>query len=172
MATSTAYVLLKSYGYKYTFDGVTSISHALSLRVSTDSDSSETSDYVNHAKNEPDVLTLSVVASDANVPVIGWSRQTLTSLAQIKENRMLCKVYTSLRTYDNMLLSSISVQQDDSCPDGWVGTLTFTHVNPPEGSSVNTYSSAAVSSGISAVKNLGSQDSSAMQTILNNAGIG
>ena len=38
MATSTAYVLLKDAGYKYTFDGVTSISHALTLKVSTEPD--------------------------------------------------------------------------------------------------------------------------------------
>ena len=88
MATSTAYILVKQLGYKYSFDGVTSISHAMSLKISTDSDSWDGSDYVNNARNEPDVVTLSVVASDASTPVLGWSRQMLTSLAQIKEYRM------------------------------------------------------------------------------------
>ena len=69
MPSSTAYILVKKVGFKYSFDGVTSISHALSLKVNTDSDSSEGSDYVNNARNEPDVLTLSVAASDASVPV-------------------------------------------------------------------------------------------------------
>ncbi len=171
MATSTAYVLLKDAGYKYTFDGVTSISHALTLKVSTEPDGDENADYVNHAKNEPDVLTLSVVASDAHVPVIGWSRQVLTSLCQIKEHRLLCKVFTSLRVYDNMLLTSLSVQQDDSCPDGWTGTLTFTHVNPPAAAYTDGYSSSPVSTGASAAKSLGRQDGSVMTTILREAGI-
>ena len=78
MATSTAYVLVKQYGYRYSFDGVTSISHVLSLRIATDSESEDMTDYVNNARNEPDVVTLSVTASDANVPVVGWSRQTNT----------------------------------------------------------------------------------------------
>ena len=103
MNTSTAYILVKQSGYRYSFDGVISMSHALSLKVSTDSDSSDSGDYVNHARNEPDVVTLSVVASDANVPVAGWSRQTLDSLAQVKSRRLLCQVVTSLRTYDNKI---------------------------------------------------------------------
>ena len=65
-ATSTAYVLVKSAGYRYTFDGVISTAHSLNLKISTDSDSSETSDTVNNTRNEPDVVTLSVVASDAH----------------------------------------------------------------------------------------------------------
>ena len=172
MSTSTAYVLVKDLGYRYSFDGVVSASHALALKVSTDSDSSEGSDYVNHARNEPDVLTLSVVASDANVPVIGWSRQTLASLAQIKELRLLCKVVTALRVYDNMLLTALAVQQDESCPDGWTGTLTFTQVNPPDsGAKTDDYSSAPVSSGSSAAKSAGPRDGSVLQTILREAGI-
>ena len=195
MATSTAYIILQNLGYRYSFDGVTSISHALSLKVATDSDSDEDGDYVNHAKNEPDVLTLSVVASDANAAVIGWSRQTLASLCQIKEKRFLCKVVTSLRTYDDMLLTALAVQQDDTCPDGWTGTLTFTKSNqtaayspswPSDSSSYSgsssygssasytsssSYTAKPVSSGSSAAKSAGSQDGSVLQTILREAGI-
>ena len=134
MSTSTAYILVKKVGYRYTFDGVTAISHALSLKLSTDSDGDLSSDYVNHARNEPDTVTLSVVASDAHVPVIGWSRQMMTSLCQIKELRLLCQVVTPLRAYDNMLLTALTVQQDETCPDGWTGTLTFTQADPPAAS--------------------------------------
>ena len=172
MSTSTAYVLVKKLGYRYSFDGVTAISHALNLKVSTDSDSSEGTDYVNNARNEPDVVTLSVVASDANVPVAGWSRQTLTSLCQIKELRLLCQVVTSLRSYDNMLLTSISIQQDDSCTDGWTGTLTFTHTDPPAAEvKTNDNASTPVSSGAAAARNVGNQGGSVLQTILRESGI-
>ncbi len=159
-------------GYRYTFDGVTAISHALTLKVSTDSDSSEGSDYVNNARNEPDVITLSVVASDTAVAVSGWSRQTMTSLSQIKEMRLLCQVVTSLRTYDNMLLMALSVQQDDTCPDGWIGTLTFTHTDPPAvEAKAEDYSSTPTSTGSSSAKSVGKQDGSVLQTILREAGI-
>ena len=172
MPTSTAYILVKKAGYKYSFDGVPSISHALSLKVSTDSDTSEDADYVNNARNEPDVVTLSVVASDTNVPVIGWSRQTLTSLVQIKEMRLLCKVVTNLRTYDNMLLTDLAVQQDETCPDGWTGTLTFTHTDQPaKKTKTENNSSTQSSSGSAAARSVGKQDGSVLLTNLREAGI-
>ena len=173
IATSTAYVLVKNAGYRYSFDGVTAISHALSLKVATDSESSDGSDYVNNARNEPDVITLSIVASDTNVAVSGWSRQTLTTLAQIKEYRLLCQVVTSLRSYDNMLLTALSVQQDDTCPDGWIGTLTFTQTESSASQAKSEdYSSSPTSTGSSAAQSVGTQDGSVLQTILREAGIG
>ena len=60
---------MQSTKEKFVFDGVVSIAHALTLKVSTDSDSSTGADYVNGARNEPDVVTLSVAASDVNPPV-------------------------------------------------------------------------------------------------------
>ena len=171
MPSSTAYILVKKVGYRYTFDGVTAISHALSLKLSTDSDAALSSDYVNQARNEPDTVTLSVVASDAHVPVIGWSRQMMTSLCQIKELRLLCQVVTPLRAYDNMLLTALAVQQDETCPDGWTGTLTFTRAEPQRSAKSADNSSTPVSSGSSAARNLGSRSGSVLQTILREAGI-
>ena len=173
-ATSAAAIVIQGLGTRYTFDGVTSVSHSLSLKIVTDSDSSEAADTVSNARNEPDVVTLSVVASDAHVPVAGWAAQTLRSLIQIKENRLPCQVITSLRTYDNMLLSALSVLQDDTCPDGWTGTLTFTRVEPSvAGAAVWTEdrSSAPRSAGTSAVKSAGSASGSVLQQILREAGI-
>ncbi len=132
MATSTAYILLKSSGWKYSFDGVVSIAHSLSLKVSLNSDASSGTDYVNNARNEPDVVTLSVVASDTNTAAPNGSVSMLQALAAVKEQRELCQVVTSLRTYDNMLLTDISVLQDETNPCGWSGTLTFTHTDPPD----------------------------------------
>ena len=143
MPVSTAYILVRTESdgktekkqtltRKYTFDGVVSVSHTLSLKVATDADASEDSDYVNNARNEPDVVTLSVVASDAAAGVGGASVRMLRELAEIKEKRRLCRVVTRLRTSDNMLLTDLSVLQDETCPCGWTGTLTFTQTNPPK----------------------------------------
>ena len=126
---------------------------------------------INNARNEPDVVTLSVVASDNHVPVSEWARQTMRSLAGIKENRYLCTVVTSLRTYDNMLLTGMMVLQDENCPEGWTGTLTFTHLNSAGAGHVNDQSSTPVVSGSSAVRKVGAQSGSVLQTILKEAGI-
>ena len=164
-------MIVKSLGYRYSFDGVTSISHSLSLKVNTDSDASGAADVINNARNEPDVVTLSVVASDNHVPVSGWARQTMRSLAGIKEGRYLCTVVTSLRTYDNMLLTGIMVLQDETCPEGWTGTLTFTHLNSAGAGHVENQSSTPRSAGSAAVRKVGTQSGSVLQTILKEAGI-
>ncbi len=155
--TSTAYIKVKENGKKYTFDGVVSIAHALTLKVSTDSDSSSGADYVNNARNEPDVVTLAVVASDVNSAGQGQLRE----LAEIKEKRLLCKVVTNLRTYKNMLLTDLSVLQDENCPCGWSGTLTFTQVGRGDssGGRVNDNSSTPSSTGNTAVNSGGSHNS-------------
>lgn len=176
--TSTAYILVNLLGYRYSFDGVTSISHSMSLKVATDSDTSGWADVINNARNEPDVVTLSVVASDTHVPVAGWASQTLRSLCQIKENRLLCTVVTSMRSYSDMLLTAISVLQDENAQESWSGTLTFTHFEPAAvdsgtasaGDSVQ--SSTAYSSGTASTSSAGSKDGSVLQTILREAGIG
>ena len=88
------------------------------------------------------------------------------------EYRMLCRVVTSLRTYDNMLLSALSVQQDDTCPDGWTGTLTFTRADSRASAAVSyDNSSTPVSTGSAAARNVGKQSGSVLQTILREAGI-
>ncbi len=172
MGTSTAYILLRDRGYKYTFDGVTSISHTLTLKVEKDSDAALGSDYINNARNEPDVITLSVVASDVNCPVEDWSGQVLRSLAAIKENRILCQVVTSLRSYENMLLTELSVLQDETCLYGWMGTLTFTKAEATGTTAAKTDDNASTpansgnTAGQTAVKK-----GSTFQTILREAGI-
>ena len=171
--TSSAYVIVNPGGYRFSFDGVTSIAHSLNLKIDTDAESGSDTDAVNGARNEPDTVTLSVVASDAHVPVSGWARQTLVSLAQIKRQRLKCKVVTSLRTYSNMLLTGISVLQDETCPDGWTGTLTFTKASGAGASaSTDVQSSVPRATGSSSVRSIGAGDGSVLQTILREAGIG
>ena len=143
---STAYLLVQDTKEKFSFDGVVSITHALTVKVSTDSDSSTGTDYVNNARNEPDTVTLSVISTDVNSTEKD-ERATLQALAQIKEKRRKCRLVTNLRTYKNMLLTEISAVQDESCPCGWRGTLTLTEVNRTEAGTTQDNSSTPTSTG-------------------------
>ena len=183
MSSSSVYLIVQSLGLRLYFDGVTSVSHSLSLKISTDSDSSSSgSDYTVTARNEPDTVTLSVVATDTGSSVAGWAKQTLRTLAQIKEKLLLCKVVTKYRTYSGMLLSSLDMQQDETMQDGWTGTLTFKKASgsaPAAKSGSNA--SIPVSTGNSSAKTVsakssgssgnGSSSGSVLQTVLREAGI-
>ncbi len=172
MGTSTAYILLRDWGYKYTFDGVISISHSLTLKVEKDSDAALGSEYINNARNEPDIVTLSVVASDVNSKLEDWSGQVLRSLADIKEKRILCQVVTSLRSYENMLLTELSVLQDETCPYGWMGTLTFTKAEAAGAPAEKTDDNASTPSNTGITReNAAAEKGSTFQTILREAGI-
>lgn len=177
MSVSTAYIILQKQGYKYYFDGVTAVSATLSLKVTTDSDSSSSkSDFSITARNDPDIVTLSDIATDTGSSVSGWAKQTLSSLAQIKEKLLLCKVVTPFRTYSNMLLSSISVRQDETMQDGWAGDLTFTRTSGSASTTkTSTNASVPVSSGRTAAKTVSAKSSgssgSILQTVLREAGI-
>ena len=179
MSVSTAYIILQKQGYQYYFDGVTAISATLSLRVTTDNDSSSgKSDFSITARNDPDIVTLSVIATDTGSSVSGWAKQTLRTLAQIKEKLLLCKVVTPFRTYSNMLLTSISVRQDDTMQDGWAGDLTFTRTSGSAGTAKSSdNASTPVSSGTASAKKVsakssgGTSSGSVLQTILREAGI-
>ena len=116
--TSSVRVRLPSLGYTYTFTGVLSVKHEYSLKLQTDSDSADGSDYINGARNQPDRVILSVAESDV-MHSAGWSDRMLQALESIKRNRLLCTVTTSA-------LSGLSVTVDGKSQGGWQGTLTFT----------------------------------------------
>ena len=123
--TSSVRVRLPSLGYTYTFTGVLSVKHEYSLKLQTDSDSADGSDYINGARNQPDRVVLSVAESDV-MHSAGWSDRMLQALESVKRNRILCTVVTSALTYTGMLLSGLSVTVDGKSQGGWQGTLTFT----------------------------------------------
>ena len=130
MPSSSAYITVKDYNQTYHFTGVLSVTHSLSLKVFEISDTTELGSFVNGAKNQPDKLTLSVLETDAAHSAAGWAARMLDVLASVKRQRLLCKVVTPHHTYDDMLLSGISVTQDEEHPDGWSGDLTFTEYIP------------------------------------------
>ncbi len=128
--TSSAYITVKDYNQTYHFTGVMSVTHSLSLKVFEKADATELGSFVNGAKNQPDKVTLSVLETDAAHSAAGWATRMLDVLESVKRNRLLCRVVTPHHTYDDMLLTGISVTQDEEHPDGWAGDLTFTEYIP------------------------------------------
>ena len=125
MTLSSATVYIKNYDIEYRFAGVTSVRHSLSLKIAQDSDSTEGQDYVNGARVQPDKLTLSVAETDAGFYGARPS-EMLEALDRVRRARALCLVTVGGKAYDNMLLSDLTVIQDDQTPCGWTGTLVFT----------------------------------------------
>ena len=117
---------------KYTFTGVVSLQHSMTLTTDTSEDASSGSDTLNGARNQPDTLTISVVESE----VYGKDRPSriLQALEAVKRKRLLCDISTTMRNYRSMLLSEMVVTQDASNPFGWSGNLTFTEASSSSGS--------------------------------------
>ena len=151
MPSSSAYITIKPYNQTHHFTGVVSVTHTLSLKVFETSDTTELGSYVNGAKNQPDKVTLSVIETDAAHSAAGWSARMLDILSTVRRDRLLCRVVTPHHTYDDMLLSGISVTQDEEHPDGWSGDLTFTEYIP-----LVALADTKTDDNASAVKNTGS----------------
>ncbi len=127
--SSTAYVTCDIGGkaYIYHFTGVTAIEHNLALNL--DNKSSQGSDIVNGARNLANQVTLSVVETDTEHPA-GWAARMLEAMTALKKGRHLCKVVTSMATYDRMLLTEICATQDEENQYGWSGSLAFMEYIP------------------------------------------
>lgn len=130
MPQSSAYITVKEQGTALHFTGVTEITHRLGLKIFDKADVTEAASFVNGAKNEPDKVTLSVIETDAAHAAEGWSARMLEILYSVKRNRMLCRVCTPQKTYEDMLLSGISATHSAENPDGWSGEITFTEYIP------------------------------------------
>lgn len=111
-------------GKELRFSGVTQLRHGFTAKVNVDGESGA-ADVVNGARNQPNKLTLSVLASPVGHPA-GWPRRLLECLERLKRNRTLVSVETSVFLYPRMLLSDLTVIQDDQSGDGWTGTLILT----------------------------------------------
>ncbi|MCR5566759.1 MAG: hypothetical protein K6F61_07885 [Clostridiales bacterium] len=161
-ASSAAYVACSIGGktYTYHFTGVTAIEHSLALNL--DSRASQGTDIVNGARNLAGRVTLSVVETDTEHPA-GWAARMLEAMAAIKKSRYLCRVVTSMATYDRMLLTEINATQDEENQYGWSGTLAFMEYIPvteENTKSVKTNNNSSVR------KNTGSTGSAAASPFL------
>ena len=172
MSASSAYVTCETGGktYTYHFTGVTSIEHNLALNL--DNKASQGADIVNGARNLANQVTLSVVETDVeHTP--GWAARMLECMAALKKNRILCRVVTSMATYDRMLLTEITATQDEDNQYGWSGSLAFmeyipvTEVNA-EAVKTDNNSSVRKNTGTGTTKKI---TGSAFLTLLQRAGV-
>ena len=148
--SSSVSITVPSYNYTYDLHGVLSISRSFSLKVNTKADSESGTDLINGAMNQPDKLTLTVQESDVNL-VAGWSARMMQALESIKRNRVLCDVVTPGFSYTSMLLSDLTVTEDEKSQSGWKGTLTFTQFVPPaEPEKTNDNASTTTNTGTAA----------------------
>ena len=149
-ASSSAYVSCVYGGSTYTwhFTGVTAIEHTLALNL--DNTSSQGTDIVNGARNLPDQVSLAVMETDT-AHADGWAARMLEAMAALKKNRILCRVVTSMGSYDRMLLTEITATQDGENQDGWSGQLLFTEYLPVTegtGETVKTNNNSSVQTNI------------------------
>ena len=148
---STAYVTCSVGGktYTYHFTGVTSIERNLANQV-----------------------TLSVVETDAE-HISGWAARMLACMAALKKKRVLCRVVTSMATYEDMLLTEINATQDEENQFGWSGSLAFMEYIPvteenAEALQTNTNSSVRTNTGSSGTKKI---SGTPLQQMMASAGI-
>ena len=161
-ASSTAYITCTIGGktYTYHFTGVTAIEHNLALNL--DNDSSQGTDIINGARNLANQVTLSVVETDTEHPA-GWAARMLEAMTALKKGRHLCRVVTSMATYDRMLLTEINATQDGENQYGWSGSLAFMEYIPvTEGNAQDT----KTNNNSSVRKNTGSTGSAAVSPFL------
>lgn len=169
---STAYVTCTVSGktYTYHFTGVTGIEHNLALNLNNEA--SEGSDIVNGARNLANQVTLSVVETDAE-HTSGWAARMLECMVALKKKRVLCRVVTSMATYEDMLLTEINATQDEENQFGWSGSLAFMEYIPvteenAEALKTNTNSSVRTNTGSSGTKKI---SGTPLQQMLASAGI-
>ena len=97
----------------------------MTLKTDSDAESASGIDYVNAARNAPNKVILKVIESDVG-HAAGWASRMLQALESLKRSRTLCNVVTSGFTYTSMLLTDLSVTEDEKSQSGWQGSLTFT----------------------------------------------
>ena len=127
MPKSTAYFTAQGINYTYRFCGVTEIEYNFALNI--DADTSQGGDIINGARRLPNQIRLSVVETDVSSQP-GWSASMLSALDSIRRNRVLCRVVTSMGSWENMLLSEITATQDESNQYGWAGDIVFMQYIP------------------------------------------
>ena len=139
-------------GGVYLFDGVLKIQHNISVKLEEEPEKKK-DEYVNNARNEPDKVVLDVRMSDvyyggsstadatrlneyqtqalnaAKKALIDSTKTRSTSIYQtlhwLKEQRRKLTLITTHYVYVEMIITSLTVNQDETSPCGWEGQITF-----------------------------------------------
>lgn len=141
-------------GTLYLFDGVAKIQHTFSVKIEEEPEKHK-DEFVNNARNQPDKLVLDVLMSDVYSDddsltiASGWdesiqetaynsakerlintssrSGNAVAVLRKLKEARTKLSVITPQYVHVDMILATITINQDDTCPFGWQGQIEFQH---------------------------------------------
>lgn len=139
------------------FDGVLKVQHTAALKIEDDPDNvKKGKGFVNNAKNEANEVIFNVIMSpvyttknDLAGSSGNRSKNAYSTLLEVKVARRKVQVITTLKTYNNMLIKSIQILQDETNPYGWEAEIAFHEVLTSAGkaSSGSTQSSKAVDDG-------------------------
>ena len=167
---SSVMIQIPSYGYTYTFSGVISVQHHLSLKIQTKSDSETGEDYINGARNQPDKVVLTVIESDVgHLP--GWADRMIQALDSIRKTRTLYNVVTSAKTYVNMLLTEITATVNEASQSGWQGTLTFLQATTITQTTAKTNDNSSTTTHTGSTGTAQTVSGTALSNLLTRAGI-
>lgn len=113
-------VLIKTNIAGFFFDGFLSIDHSYKTTI-TSHPVQTGANISDHAYNEPAELRIVIKMSDAKEDIVGgqfagiaYTRSVgaFNILKQLNEQRMAFQVHTRLATYQNMMISGISISDD------------------------------------------------------------
>lgn len=106
----------------YFFDGFLNIKHEKRTVITTNPVETGAS-IADHAYIEPATLTMSIAVSDVHTSLLSGQFEGPSDirhvnawnvLKQLQEDRIPCSVLTKLGLYNNMLIESLSAEDDDS----------------------------------------------------------
>lgn len=122
---------------KYVFDAFFTIQHNRELTI-TESPVQTGANISDHAYMEPKELTMDVGMSEVMRKIDdyhfgitdGKTRSTTaySTLTKLQEQRVPCNVVTRFGTYKNMLIETISVNDDNTTANGLKATITFKEI--------------------------------------------
>lgn len=128
MATVKTMIESPTFG-KLFFDAVFSTEHSSNVTV-TEHPVQVGAPISDHAYQEPDEVTIEVGMSDAMVGTgTDHSVNAYSTLREIMAKREPVKLVTRLRSYPNMVLTSISAPDDQTTMYGLRATVMFRSVN-------------------------------------------
>jgi len=117
-----------SFG-KFYFDAVFSTEHQASV-TATNHPVQQGASISDHSYIEPDEVTIDIGMTDVmNDAGSDHSVNAYTTLRAIMEKREPVTLVTRLRTYQNMLITSMSAPDDQSTMNALRATIMFTHIN-------------------------------------------
>lgn len=119
----------------YFFDGVLNVSHSSRLTI-TQNPVETGASVVDHAYLNPAEITMKIVVSDVHQSIVpgqfgeGWRRHTSAwkILKKLQSDRIPVSVFTKLGLYDNMLIESLSSDDNYETIDSLIAIVSLREI--------------------------------------------